>query len=92
MVMQVDRTLLKLGRIDEGAQVVIVAGSPPGIAGSTNALRIHVMGDALHEVAPAYSPATRGTAIQEVAPARRGTPATRQVVSAERGRSVDRLP
>ncbi len=55
MVMQVDRTLLELGRLDEGQQVVIVAGSPPGIAGSTNALRLHVMGDAIHEVAPAYS-------------------------------------
>jgi len=55
MVMQVDKTLLELGRIPEGDEVVIVAGSPPGIAGSTNALRIHVMGHALHEVAPAYS-------------------------------------
>ena len=33
---------------------VIVAGSPPGIAGSTNALRIHNMGDAIHRVSPAY--------------------------------------
>jgi pyruvate kinase len=57
MVMQVDKTLLQLGRIPEGDEVVIVAGSPPGIAGSTNALRIHVMGHALHEVAPAYSAA-----------------------------------
>ena len=32
----------------------IIAGSPPGIPGSTNALRIHRMGDAIHEVAPAY--------------------------------------
>ena len=34
--------------------MVIVAGSPPGIPGSTNALRIHRMGDAINEVAPAY--------------------------------------
>ena len=27
---------------------------PPGIPGSTNALRIHRMGDAINEVAPAY--------------------------------------
>ncbi len=33
---------------------MIVAGSPPGIPGSTNALRIHRMGDAINEVAPAY--------------------------------------
>jgi pyruvate kinase len=54
MVMQVDSSLLEIGRCNEGDHVVIVAGSPPGIAGSTNALRIHRMGDALHEVAPAY--------------------------------------
>ena len=34
--------------------MVIIAGSPPGIPGSTNALRIHRMGDAINEVAPAY--------------------------------------
>jgi len=33
---------------------VIIAGSPPGIPGSTNALRIHRMGDAINEVTPAY--------------------------------------
>ena len=38
----------------EGDLVVIIAGSPPGIPGSTNALRIHRMGDAINEVAPAY--------------------------------------
>ena len=37
-----------------GDKVVIVAGSPPGIPGSTNALRVHRIGDAIHEVAPAY--------------------------------------
>ena len=30
----------------EGDKVVIVAGSPPGIPGSTNALRVHRIGDA----------------------------------------------
>ena len=54
MVMQVDRALLEVGRCEEGDQVVIVAGSPPGIPGSTNALRIHRMGDAKNGVAPAY--------------------------------------
>ena len=29
-------------------------GSPPGIPGSTNALRVHKMGDAINKVAPAY--------------------------------------
>ncbi len=54
MVRQVDEALLKIGRVQEGDMVVIIAGSPPGIPGSTNALRIHRMGDAINEVAPAY--------------------------------------
>ncbi len=54
MVMQVDRALLDIGRCEQGELVVIVAGSPPGIPGSTNALRIHRMGDAINGVAPAY--------------------------------------
>jgi pyruvate kinase len=54
MVRQVDEALLQIGRVSEGDQVVIIAGSPPGIPGSTNALRIHRMGDAINEVTPAY--------------------------------------
>jgi pyruvate kinase len=54
MVRQVDEQLLNIGRVKEGDLVVIIAGSPPGIPGSTNALRIHRMGDAINEVAPAY--------------------------------------
>ncbi len=54
MVRQVDEALLQIGRVKEGERVVIIAGSPPGIPGSTNALRIHTMGDAINEVTPAY--------------------------------------
>jgi pyruvate kinase len=54
MVRQVDEALLRSGHVEEGDLVVVVAGSPPGIPGSTNALRIHRMGDAINEVAPAY--------------------------------------
>ena len=54
MAMQVDERLLDDGRCVEGDIVVIVAGSPPGIPGSTNALRVHRMGDARNKVAPAY--------------------------------------
>ncbi len=54
MVRQVDEALLKIGRVKEGDIVVIIAGSPPGIPGSTNALRIHRMGDAINGAAPAY--------------------------------------
>ncbi len=54
MVLQVDRALLDIGKCAEGTQVVIVAGAPPGIPGSTNALRVHNMGDAINHVVPAY--------------------------------------
>jgi pyruvate kinase len=57
MVMQVDKALLDITRCSEGELVVIVAGSPPGIPGSTNALRIHRMGDAINQVVPAYQSA-----------------------------------
>ncbi|MGA8047780.1 MAG: pyruvate kinase [Dermatophilaceae bacterium] len=50
----IDRLLLADGRITEGERVVIVAGSPPGIPGSTNALRVHRAGDAAKGAAPAY--------------------------------------
>jgi pyruvate kinase len=46
MVRQVERALLDAGRCDKGDRVVIVAGSPPGTAGKTNALRVHCIGDA----------------------------------------------
>ena len=54
MVRQVDHRLLELGKVNKGDLVVIVAGSPPGIPGSTNALRVHRMGDAIEGIAPAY--------------------------------------
>ena len=54
MVMQVDTFLLKSQRCKEGELVVIVAGSPPGIPGSTNAMRVHRVGDAVGGAAPAY--------------------------------------
>ncbi len=54
MVRQVDEALLQIGRVREGDLVVIIAGSPPGIPGSTNALRVHRMGDAINEVTSAY--------------------------------------
>jgi pyruvate kinase len=54
MALQVDNSLLGSGRCAEGDLVVIVAGSPPGIPGSTNALRVHRMGNAKNRVAPAY--------------------------------------
>jgi pyruvate kinase len=45
MVLQVEAALLELGRCEPGDLVVIAAGSPPGVPGSTNALHVHRMGD-----------------------------------------------
>ncbi|HEY5015789.1 MAG TPA: pyruvate kinase alpha/beta domain-containing protein, partial [Streptosporangiaceae bacterium] len=47
MVRQVETALLDIGRCEKGDQVVIVAGSPPGTPGRTNALRVHRIGDAI---------------------------------------------
>jgi pyruvate kinase len=55
MVRQVDRALLDLERCRKGELVVIVAGSPPGVAGSTNTLRVHHIGDTLESDASVYS-------------------------------------
>ena len=54
MVMQADTLLIQSKRCVEGELVVIVAGSPPGIPGSTNAMRVHRVGDAVSGAAPAY--------------------------------------
>ena len=54
MVKQVDSLLIESGRVKKGENVMIVAGSPPGIPGSTNAMRVHIVGDAVGGVAPAY--------------------------------------
>jgi pyruvate kinase len=54
MVKQVDGLLLESRRTTIGDNVIIVAGSPPGIPGSTNAMRVHRMGDAVAGAAPAY--------------------------------------
>lgn len=44
MVDQVDSELLRLGRCAPGDRVVIVAGVPPGVTGTTNGMRVHIMG------------------------------------------------
>jgi pyruvate kinase len=51
MVRQVEQALLEIGRCQKGDRVVIVAGSPPGTPGSTNALRVHRIGDAIAQAA-----------------------------------------
>ena len=54
MVMQVDTLLIESKRVTIGDLVLIVAGSPPGIPGSINAMRVHKIGDAVGGVAAAY--------------------------------------
>jgi len=44
MVEQVDKALLDIGRATVGERVVIVAGVPPGIPGTTNGMRVHRIG------------------------------------------------
>jgi pyruvate kinase len=46
MVVQVDKALLEIGRATYGDRVVIVAGVPPGVPGTTNGMRVHKMGSA----------------------------------------------
>jgi len=54
MVKQIDSFLIESKRASVGENIIIVAGSPPGIPGSTNAMRVHRIGDAVAGVAPAY--------------------------------------
>ncbi|MGI5354639.1 pyruvate kinase [Streptomyces sp. CA-252508] len=47
MVAQVDEHLLRIGRCRKGDVVIITAGSPPGVSGSTNLVRVHHIGEPL---------------------------------------------
>jgi pyruvate kinase len=55
MFVQVDDYLLGEGLAKVGDKVVVIAGTPPGIAGSTNDLRVHLIGDAHGVAAEAYA-------------------------------------
>ncbi|MDZ8202454.1 pyruvate kinase [Microbacterium sp. SSW1-59] len=54
MFIQVDDYLLTNDLAKVGDKVVVISGSPPGITGSTNDIRIHKVGDAVHGAAPIY--------------------------------------
>lgn len=45
MVAQMDQILQESNVADVGDPVVVVAGLPPGVAGSTNSIRLHSIGD-----------------------------------------------
>ena len=43
----VDDVLAKTGMAVNGEKVVIISGSPPGIPGTTDEVRVHVVGEVL---------------------------------------------
>lgn len=47
MYPQVDKILLENKLAENGDRVVVISGSPPGKPGSTNDLRVHIVGEAL---------------------------------------------
>lgn len=57
MYHQVDDYFLSNGLAEVGDKVVVISGSPPGIQGSTNDIRIHKIGDAVNGKAPIYQAA-----------------------------------
>jgi pyruvate kinase len=44
MFTEVDDSLLAEGLAKPGDKVVVISGSPPGVAGSTNDIRVHIVG------------------------------------------------
>ena len=54
MYKQVDTVLLEQGLVERGDKVVVISGSPPGIPGSTNDVRVHVIGSAVDGAAPVW--------------------------------------
>jgi pyruvate kinase len=47
MMNQVDELVLATGKAKIGEEVVVVAGTPPGVPGSTNTLRVHELGSSI---------------------------------------------
>ena len=45
MIRRVDESILEIGRFAPGELVVVVAGSPPGVVGKTNLIRVHKLGE-----------------------------------------------
>jgi len=47
MMNQVDEIVIAAGKAKIGDEVVVVAGTPPGVPGSTNTLRVHEVGSSV---------------------------------------------
>ena len=45
MIKVVDRQLLAMEQYNEGDTMVVVAGTPPGVAGTTNTIHVHQLGE-----------------------------------------------
>ncbi|MGO2654740.1 MAG: pyruvate kinase [Pseudoclavibacter sp.] len=58
IVLSVDTYLIDSGRAKPGERVIVAAGSPPGIPGSTNDLRVLTVGEAVGQAAPGYRQTT----------------------------------
>lgn len=54
MVHQVDEFLTASDLVEHGDAVVVISGTPPGRAGSTNDLRVHRVGEALEAAPPVW--------------------------------------
>lgn len=54
MYRQVDEVLLERGLAETGDKVVVISGSPPGISGGTNDIRVHTVGDTVGTELPAW--------------------------------------
>jgi len=54
MFRQVDELLLGDGTAQVGDKVLVIAGSPPGVVGSTNDMRVHRIGEAINELPPPH--------------------------------------
>jgi pyruvate kinase len=47
MVAQVDHLLREMELAEDGERIVVIAGMPAGVSGSTNTIRVHKMGETL---------------------------------------------
>lgn len=44
LIRGLDEMMLAAGRVEKGDRVVVISGAPPGVSGSTNNVRVHVIG------------------------------------------------
>jgi pyruvate kinase len=44
LVEQVDQEILRMQMAEPGEKVVVIAGVPPGVPGTTNGMRVHIVG------------------------------------------------